>query len=722
MAMTLGQAAALDGACGGAVDVRSRARGGSCARSAYIDTIVSAAREWSGFGSLLACTSGLITFLAVRYGVSALAVVRTVVALYALGVVPGHLLQRYVLDLRPATPLQGMLSSLLLGTFFTPLIWYTLCVLGLGMAFYPLALTAAVIALLNCGRHHDLVGRLKRLVAPEEAPLLWLGLGLAVLWSWKLDLVAIAGDQVVILPHNDHMVHTSMVAELARGVPPATVPFIAFANKWAYHQMPNVWCDMIRRVAGLDARDAYFHLALPLRYALLTSACYLGLVRRFGNRAAILGAVCVLGFVGYSQSQYIGTNWLLTYLYWNTPAAFGLMGLFLICYYASMAEVGRTRQVTLIASILSVLLLWYKANFALAVAPAVAVWCVIVLARRRRFAWIGVCLAAQAALFAVRMIDVSSADFGAKLVFEPFRFIGFLWWEGGVWLRDLAASGVLSVPVELLSKIRYHVDVLPGVLRWPTMFVLCMVFLFHMGIAVAIYARVRCGFGRLRPQARSLDLLFLLVLAFCGLGFIFFPVHDALVWNVPKHVFAVVYALLFALMGPVLCDVYERLRGQTPLRGGVVAVVLVALFVANGYELARKAFGPVSDVQEVIGRGEYDCLRHIEATAPPDAVVLRPEFENGLMTAAMLTQRRVAIEWACVWATCCDTSRIVADLRGFYAGTEPGGAHDILQRYDVTHVVADRAFLKRMRYGAFLREDFRSGQTAVFTAIRKGGQ
>jgi hypothetical protein len=540
---------------------------------------------------------------------------------------------------------------------------------------------------------------------------------LAILWSSQLDLVAFRGGQVVVLPHDDHLLHTSLIAELARGVPPVTVPFMAIADKWAYHHLPDVWCDMVRRVAGIDARDTYFYLALPLRYVFVAFACYLALVRRFGRPAAIIGAFCVLAFTGYHGSQFLFTNWLLTYLYWNFPTSFGLVGVFLILYYVSAMDRERPRRLLLLISILSVLLFWHKANFALVVVPAVTVFSVLILARQHDYRWMLVCMTVQGLLVGVRYLDISTADLPAPLAFEPLKFVRYMWWKGTLWLKALNESGSvwLALPVQALLAIRRNVDALPGLLKWPVVFVLCMVYLFHLGIVVGVLARIRCGFGRLRSQASMVDVLILLILLFCAVGFILLPVQKRLVWNVSMHIFALVYALLFALMGPVLCDLVRSLKHASRPVIAVAAVVLSGAFVGNAYALGKKAFGPTSDMQDVISQSQYACYRYVEAATPQDAMVLHPRFEVGLKAGAMLTQRRVVLEWGTPsWERRRDLRQIRSDLRAFYSGVDAGEARAILDQYTVDYVIANRSLPGTAEYAPFLAEVFTSGDMAVY--------
>jgi len=670
-----------------------------------------------GPASLVCCPLLLIGYLSFRYGFDAGVGLRAMAAIYALGVVPGYVVQRFVFRIQAATPFEALLSSLLLGTLLTPLLWFTLCWVGLSGVFYPAMFALALAVPFACGWHRQTADRLLRLVSPAETPILWLALGLAVLWSCQLDLVSVRDGQVLILPHSDHMCQTSRIAELARGVPPATVPFIAIVDKCAYHHLPNTWCDMVRRVAGTDARDAYFYLALPLRYVFVCFACYLALVRRFGRASAVVGAACVLAFTGYHGSHFVLTNWLLTYLYWNYPCSFGLVGVFLILYYVSMMGRDRPRGPLLLISILSVLLLWHKANFALATAPAVAVLCTVVLVRRRDYRWLLLCGTVQGLLVGVRYLDVSTADLPAPLAFEPLRFVRYMWWKGTLWLKalDEGGAGWLSLPVQVLLTVRRNVDALPTLLKWPVVFVLCMIYLFHLGIAIGVYARFRCGFGRLRSNASAVDALMLLILLFCIVGFVVFPIEKGLVWNISMHNFALVCALLFALMGPALCDVVARVRGKGSRTAVVGTIVLVAAFAGNAYALGRKALGPTADVQDVISTELYECYRYIDAATPQDAMILHPRFEQGLITAGLLTQRRVVLEWGVsVLERRVDLQPILSDLRGFYRGVDPHEARAILARYDVDVVVANWSLPQAAGYASFLTEVFRSDDMAVF--------
>jgi hypothetical protein len=211
----------------------------------------------------------------------------------------------------------------------------------------------------------------------------------------------------------------------------------------------------------------------------------------------------------------------------------------------------------------------------------------------------------------------------------------------------------------------------------------------------------------------------LLVLAWCAAGFVLFPVQKGLLWNVSIHVYALVYALLFALMGPVLCDVVRRLISYRRNVAVVGACVLVLAVVANTYSLGRKALVDKPRHCDVISTDLYACFRHIEASTPTDAVILQPRFLDGWPVAGAMTQRRIVLEFEKEWLRhFFDTGPIVADLKTFYAGTDPMAARAILDRYRVDYVVAERSHPARATYAPFLTEVYGRNTMAVFRVER----
>ncbi len=681
------------------------------------------ARDLLAASTLIVCPATLLAFLALRYGFEPPAGARAMLALVVLGAIPGYLIQRYVVRLRGATPFEHLASSLLLGTLITPAAWYILCSLGLSVVFFPALFATAAITPFACGWHRDLGRRLAGLVGPVEALLVVVAFGLAILWSWQLDLVAFEGDRVRILPHNDHMLHTTLIAELARGVPPETVPSVVGVDKWSYHYLPNVWTDMVRRVADLDARTAYFMITLPLRYVLVCLALYLALAGRFGRPAALAGAACVLGFVGHPDGTYLLTNGLLTYLYWNVPASFGLVAVGLILYYASALPDDTLRRRLLIMSFLAALTFWFKANFALAAVPAVGLVAAWKLIPRRDWRCLAVCFVIPVVAVALRTWDSTTADLPSPLAFEPWRFVEYMWWKGNRWLRDLLAEtgpGWLAAILACLNAIRLNVNALPDVVRSPTILVLSVLYLFHIGLAAAAIASIRCGFARGGRRMHPVDALLLLIVLSCFVGFVVFPIQPDLVWNVSMHLFALINALLICLMGPVLCALARSAWRRGRVTKVAFALLLAAGLSANGYALVRKtALSPVADVQDVIPYNLYACYGFVDRHTRPDAMLLGPRFEQGLRTAGMLTQRRVVLEWGPgIFERRVDLGPLLENLRAFYAGTTPDRARAILDRYKVTHVIASRDLVAGAGYDPWLHNVYRSGDLCVYRTVK----
>ncbi len=661
-----------------------------------------------GPASLIACPVVMVAYLALAHGLDPLTGARGVVGLYVLGVIPGYLAQRFVFGLRSGRPFETLLSSLLLGTLLTPLVWHALCWVGAGWVFWLLAFSAAVVVPITCGWHRQTADRLRRLVAPVDVPMLWMALGMVVLWGLAVSPVRVEGDRVLITANTDHVLHMMLVGELARGVPAETVPFIAGASKWAYHHMPDVWADLIRRIAGTDARTAYFFLALPLRYLFVSLACYLAVVRRFGRPAALTSVFCMLAFVGYPGRALLD-NWLLTYLFHSYPTTFGLMGVFLILYYVSILDAVGTRAPLLLASTLSVVLLWYKANFALAVTPAVTVLCLVVLARRRDYRWLGLCLAVQAMLAGVRWLDVSTADMHGMFVIKPLAFVD--WWWGTLAAFTWWGSTLTSTLIN--GTVIPTIEALPSLLAYPAKFALLVLRKFHLGLLVVPYLVHYCGFARPWRRVNAFDALMLLILLVCAMGFVVFPVDRTQVWNVSMHVLFLVDAVLLVLAGPVVVDVVRRLSARGRLATAATSVALLAAFVYNASLLHGGTFRAIRHGRE-ISPGLYACCRYVESATPPDAVVLHPMFRDVHHAPSLLTQRRTVLDNGHLYRSCYDTEAIMADIDEFYGGADATSARVILARYNVDYVIADGSVANLHADASVLTPVFQRGDVTVY--------
>lgn len=669
-------------------------------------------RRWFGVFSLIACPLLLVVYLGLYHGLGWVVGARALVGLYLLGWLPGYLVQRYLLRIPQATSFETLVSSLLLGTLLTPLIWYALCAAGAGAVFFPAMLVLGVIVPIAGARHRTGRSGSTPGITAADAGVLWLTLVMVVLWSGPIALVEVRGGRVFIMPYTDHIHHMVFVSELARGVPPKVLPYIAGAKKWAYHHMPEVWCDLIRRTTGTDARTAYFFLALPLRYVFVCLACYLALVRRFGRPAAMVGVFCLLAWVGLPDRVWF-ENPFPDLLFHSYPTGFGLTGVFLILYYVSFIRSGSCRVPLLLSSILSVFLMWYKANLAVAVIPAVVVVNLWVLLKRRDGRWLILCLAVQAGLFALRMVELHAADVRDALVVAPMAFLDWYWdmvgrmWWGSRWATDT-----------FNHTVRPAVDGLPPLLRELTQYVVLMVRKFHLGLVVVPYLVFRCGFGRTRASVDPFDRLALLILAACFVGFAFAPVHKHLVWNLPKQMFFLVDALLLALMGPMVVDIIRRRIRSGALSTLGTSAVLVVVLLYNGVGLFGKVLPAVRGQGREVNPHLLACCRYVETSTPPDATVLHPMFRGPHHAPALIMQRRMVLGFGNVWRHFYDTERMMSELDAFYAGNDPTSASEVLRRYRVDYVIADRTLPERAGYEALLNPVFGSGEFGVFRVER----
>ncbi|UCG15678.1 MAG: hypothetical protein JSV19_10330 [Phycisphaerales bacterium] len=668
---------------------------------------------------MVACPLLLVVFLAARHDVGSPAVARAIAALYFLGVVPGFVIQRYVLRLPVTSPFETMLSSMLLGVFLTPVLWYLVNLAGVALVFGPMIVGLGVAVPLACRWHRGVAGRLRRLVTPGDVPILWVALLVTLVWSYELSPTEHRDGHVVfVTPWGDHCVYASLVGELARGVPPEQIPFIAGPKRAGYHYMSFVWCDLLRRASGADTLDTYFYIALPLRYLFISFACYLALVVRFGRLRAVVGVACMLGFVLYPTSLFMHV--LLMYVHWNYPAAFGIAGMFLVLHLVSLVSRGNHRPLLLCAVLVSVVLLWYKANHALLIAGAAALFSAVVLVRRRDWRWLITCLGVSGVLVGMKCLEYSSADLRASLVTAPFAFVEFWWNSKEVYLPIWWESPPLAILGE--GTTRAVVDGLPALLRFPAMLGLCLIRSFPIPIGIGLYLVIGCGFARVRSRVQAFDWMAVLLVVSSIAVFVLFPVQKEVMWNVVGPGFSLINALLFALMGPAVCRALRRPYRHGRVVATITTVLLAAVFVWNGFALRGKAFWQTRQKCATLSEPLYACFQHIERSTPTDAVILQPRYTSGTSfapVAAMVTQRRVVLECGERLSMYYDTAPIMSDLSAFYATADPVEARAILERYQVDYVVTDTSAMRLPAGEALLRPVFHCGEATVFRVERQ---
>ncbi|MCH8133662.1 MAG: hypothetical protein IIA30_14005, partial [Myxococcales bacterium] len=156
------------------------------------------------------------------------------------------------------------------------------------------------------------------------------------------------------------------------------------------------------------------------------------------------------------------------------------------------------------------------------------------------------------------------ADMKVPLDFAPFSFV--MWW----WDRLLLPGGTKEAFQTIVNSF-------PSFIRQFMILTICVVQRFHVGIAILIYLIVRCGLVRMKHGGKSVDHLICLILLSCVVGFVLMPVQQGLVWNITMHTWALVSALSFALMGPAVYDLLQRIR----LRRQPAALVLILTVIAG---------------------------------------------------------------------------------------------------------------------------------------------
>ncbi len=662
--------------------------------------------------ALLPAPAALAVYLVIFQSVPVLVTAKAVGIFLPLTTLVGYAIQRLALRTQVEGAFATVVSSLLLGSLATPLIWYVFCALRIGWLVVPsgVALTMGVAVLILQDRRASSKDAIH--LSGSDAVAVWVVLGVMVLWAWGLGVFGMRDGRLHFLPYTDHVLHVLLIGELGRGIPPETVPFISGAERWAYHQMPDVWAELLRRVTGTDVTTAYFGLALSLRYVLVGLAGYLVLARRFGRPAAILGVLslfCIVGIPG----RMLGVTWFQTYFRDSYPTAFGLVGVFLAFYYVSLADTQRYHGGLLLASAVSVGLLWCKANFAVAVAPAVAVVVVVVLIGRRDFRWLAVCLGVMALLSGVRFWELSSADMRGTFVFAPWAFVDFLWQTQGTWWGIGVVSAVIN------KTIVPTIDSLPAVLAWPAKLAFHLLYRFHLGLIVVPYLVYRFRRDRDQEGVPAFDALFLLVFVVGAIGFVLLPIQKGMTGNVSIHIVFLLHALLLMAIGPALIDLG---RAAIHRRSKKAIVASLAAFAVLGMNVHSLFALTAEDAQagKPVNEGLCAASRWIANHTPKDAVILHPDYHQEHTATALLAERRVVLDFGPCWARqgMCDVKRMMTELDRFYAGTDAASTRAVLDRYDVDYVVVNHAEKGQCPNVTLLTRAFRMDDVAVYRVER----
>ncbi len=654
----------------------------------------------------------IIAYLTLHHSVSFLVAFRAVLTPYFLCFVPGYVCQRWVFKFRKLPPFESILSSFVLGLLLMPPVWYIARWTGLGMP--TLCFTTLLgLALPILGRWHRCLNRecMSNLVGPGDAVILWATLGLTMLWSCSLTVVDRHDGIVRVMPYPDHASHMTVIGELGRGIPMQAVPFVAGPTTLSYHLMPDVWCDMLCWATGADLETAYFKLALTLRYLFFCFACYLALLPRFGRAAsavAVVATLTITGAVTYAVpllKTVMFSNWLLHYFHCNYPSAFGLALIFLVIYYVSRIGLLPVRSVTIVSSCLACVLLWYKANFALALLPAVLLFNAVVLLRKRDYRWLVLCTVGSLLLVVLRRWELSFADFVILPVMQPSAFLA--WW----WNRLIEVPP--GWPINSIIGDGTWILAVGRPWQWGIVLIVCMTAMFHVSLLSIPYLVSRCGWRRRLADSSAADLLSLIFLLVTVLGLAVFPVQ----LGHPGNIGFALRAAMWAVLGPLLgVMVYRALRYMSKRNSwgrAFAAVIVLAILVQNARPLRASAFWQTRYGPDKISADLHDCYRFIKDATPAEAMVLQ-ENVAGPWTAGLLTQRRVVLEMEYQWRHWFyDTLPIAYDVKRFYNGANDSEALRILRRYGITHIVADLSRHALPLGDDIVREIFRKNTTVV---------
>jgi len=656
-------------------------------------------RRSTGAASLIVCLLFLVVYLSCYHPLTLSVSVKSMLGLYFLNAIPGYIILRSLLKFRPQSKFEMMIASLLTGMIIAPMLWYFLAWLHVGMIFMPLCCLLGVVIPIKQRWYRHLGRRLQILVRPKDAWVLWLTLGFVLLWSYQIGIVQVRSDGVAVLPYRDHRLHATFVAELLRHMPMESMPCLAGAKKWAYHHMPDVWAAMMARFTGASANQAYMYIALVMRYIFVGLGIYLALVRRFGRLGAAAGLVFALGISGVPGVSFLSYQFT-AYLQDSYPTAFGIVAVCLTLYAVCVTNKQHYRPGLLLAAMMSVLLLWHKANFALVVAPAVSILIAVTLLRKnkRDYTWLLVCAVVQMTLTILRYVDLSSADVHLTFVFNGVNYM-YTWWK------------TLDLP-QVLSSWKQPIEQLPILLRWPIIYLSCATITFHIGLISFLFLLTRLWRKSGAKISRRGDLLTLMILIAAGIGFVVLPVQKDADYNVSAHIGFLVEALLLSMLGPVLLNAVSRVPAYAHRVAMPAVFMMVLMLVGVTVRLQSMNHSQVAP-EDLLSPSTYAAYQYIQANSPEDAVVLVKAHE-AQSTAGMLTQRRIVLERSDTWRLFYDTKKILADVNNFYAQPSSPSSMRMLRRYKVGYLVTTEPQPSLGDSNLRFEQVFHQGNTTVY--------
>ncbi len=487
---------------------------------------------------------------------------------------------------------------------------------------------------------------------PVELGLISLAFVAAAACVPRLGAVRWRGDELVVSTYLDHLFHASIVHELLRAVPPRQMPFFAGERFWSYHFYGDVSDAVVSLVGGWHPLAVHLGGGGLLIWFLMV----LGLTvtaRRLAR--SLLGApVLTFLFLGGVTLEDASRRYLSD----NTPAVFGvavLTAVVLLLWPRPRPSDGRVR----LAGFLAGGLYFYKANFFLVAAPAVAAVGVVWLIGRepRRMLW----LALGGVAGAVGPL--------AWHAMSPRR-AGGIGFEYGLYMRYLAGLQSLELSTSPWGPALYFVQWLVTEVSGP-----CAAL-----ALLGVLAR------RLRPRARvrgdlaaSVGLavgavtwaVVMLWLVESGTG-------RFTAWNVAGHtvVLVPIFGLSLATWG--LGAVAERLRPwRTWLLAAASLATLVSALVFDANPRGERALGP-----------ELSRAMVALARTPTDAVVLSAQLTDGPTFLSALSGRRVVLErvntFRSFFASIPQRERDVADI---HDREDTGRVEALLDAYRVTHML-----------------------------------
>lgn len=571
------------------------------------------------------------------------------------------------------------IARLAIGSSFLCVLPPLFALIGLSTAASFLILVIGIVGLRS--------NRPEFVTPPESRSVEWAVLAIT-LWvaSRASEFVSEAAGSVKLTQYWDLTWHLAMIKDgLLRGLPLAQSPLLAGAPAPSYHPAFDDWAIAVVQGMYLPVAPALFSIVLPLTavfFVAAVSAATGALVR--SHRAMsiapmVFGAILLMQRLPEGVRSAVGDGGLgdLRYFAWNPPAMLGAVAAATSVALVAASDESESSTARLLwAALLAGAVVMFKANTALAIAPAFGLLvCIRALRRKETIRNSAAVLGLLVVSFAVCYLTTRGASVPMAVQF-------------GEYSRWLQQNALRSGPA-IMRAMAVSSD------RWGSfgdaLFLVAQAALLSFGWRLLPASGLLARRSDPKTAASGDGLVYIGLICAC-----IFLVSATLVqpdtgrftaWNIAAHTFA---NLLWIGLVPASAGFYRFIEGEVEAPSAeqwsllIVAAMLVLASLAVPGVVAIRQVGTAA-----VPTGLYRLLERIPEEVPADAIVAQNFDTERDAWVSGVAGRRTVIERGASYQPYApeEATRRLNAIAGLYGAASPEEAIGFAREYDVEYAI-----------------------------------